>query len=256
MNGDRKKVSDIVTLMNKSKISSDTEVVVSPSVLYVQWVADHIRKDVSVAVQNCHYEKSGAFTGENSAEMALDIGCGWAVLGHSERRHVFGEGDDVVGKKVKHCQTTSIGVIACVGELLEEREAGKTLDVVSRQMEAIAANVSDWSKVVIAYEPVWAIGTGKVASPQQAQEVHEQVRFWLENNVNHQVAESTRILYGGSVNGVNCGELAKLPDVDGFLVGGAALKPEFIQIINAREDQKHAHCHGMRCYPCIDGRHA
>merc|ERR1712080_233183 len=126
-----------------------------------------------------------------------------------------------------------LSVIPCIGELLEEREAGKTTEVCFRQLKAIADNVSDWSRVVIAYEPVWAIGTGKTASPQQAQEIHHAIRQWLHEHVSGKVAESTRILYGGSVTAANCRELAACPDIDGSLVGGASLKPDFIQIINA-----------------------
>eukprot|EP01010_Urceolus_cornutus_P001752 NODE_2321_length_577_cov_424.251894_g1839_i0.p1 GENE.NODE_2321_length_577_cov_424.251894_g1839_i0~~NODE_2321_length_577_cov_424.251894_g1839_i0.p1 ORF type:complete len:129 (-),score=44.07 NODE_2321_length_577_cov_424.251894_g1839_i0:139-525(-) len=123
--------------------------------------------------------------------------------------------------------------MACIGELLEEREAGKTNEVNERQLAAIAEKVTDWSKVVIAYEPVWAIGTGKVATPEQAQEVHAHLRAWLSAKVSPEVAAATRILYGGSVNGKNCVELAGKPDVDGFLVGGASLKPEFLDIVAA-----------------------
>ena len=128
-----------------------------------------------------------------------------------------------------------LSVIACIGELLEEREAGKTAEVVFRQLGAIAAQVKDWSKVVVAYEPVWAIGTGKTATPEQAQEVHEQLRDWLAKKVSADVAANTRIIYGGSVTGANSEELAKKSDIDGFLVGGASLKKEFVQIANARK---------------------
>ena len=126
-------------------------------------------------------------------------------------------------------------MVACIGELLEEREAGKTTEVVFRQTQAIVDNVKDWSKVVLAYEPVWAIGTGRTATPAQAQEVHAQLRAWLSEKVSPSVAESVRIIYGGSVTGANAKELASQSDIDGFLVGGASLKPEFVQIVNARQ---------------------
>jgi triosephosphate isomerase len=129
---------------------------------------------------------------------------------------------------------SGLHVLPCIGEKLDEREAAKTEEVVFRQMKAIADNVTDWSRVVIAYEPVWAIGTGKTASPQQAQEVHAQLRKWLIENVSAEVSAQTRILYGGSVTGANARELASQPDIDGFLVGGASLKPEFVDICNAR----------------------
>jgi len=136
---------------------------------------------------------------------------------------------------VAHALAEGLGVIACIGEKLDEREAGITEKVVFEQTKVIADNVKDWSKVVLAYEPVWAIGTGKTATPQQAQEVHEKLRGWLKSNVSDAVAQSTRIIYGGSVTGATCKELASQPDVDGFLVGGASLKPEFVEIINAKQ---------------------
>jgi len=234
MNGDNKKVAEIVGFLNSGNLSPDTEVVVAPTALYVPWVIANVKNNVMVSVQNCHQKTSGAFTGEISAEMALDIGCKWVILGHSERRNIFGETDELIAEKVKHCMDTKIGVIACIGETLDQREANTTMDVVARQLKAISGAVTDWSRVVIAYEPVWAIGTGKVATPEQAQDVHDGIRKWLVTNVNQEVSIKTRIIYGGSVNAKNCQELAKKPDVDGFLVGGASLKEEFITIINAR----------------------
>jgi len=156
----------------------------------------------------------------NSAEMLKDL--------------IFKESDEEIGQKVAHALKTGLKVMACVGEKLEEREANKTTEVVFRQLAAIAAHVQDWKNVVIAYEPVWAIGTGKVATPQQAQEVHKAIRGWLKEKVSAQVADETRIMYGGSVNGGNAATLAQEEDVDGFLVGGASLKPEFVTICNAK----------------------
>jgi len=235
MNGKKQKVDEILAFLNAGQLNANTEVVVAPPSLYVSYVKENLKSpNVKVSLQNCHNVSSGAFTGEVAAEMGEDVGCDWVILGHSERRHKFGESNELIGEKVKHVlSSTKMGVIACIGELLSEREAGNTLSVVATQMEAIKANVNDWSRVVIAYEPVWAIGTGKVATPDQAQEVHNDLRKWLVANVDEKVANSTRILYGGSVNGNNCAELAKNPDVDGFLVGGAALKPEFVNIINS-----------------------
>ncbi|XP_055136835.2 triosephosphate isomerase isoform X2 [Symphalangus syndactylus] len=190
---------------------------------------------IAVAAQNCYKVTNGAFTGEISPGMIKDCGATWVVLGHSERRHVFGESDELIGQKVAHALAEGLGVIACIGEKLDEREAGITEKVVFEQTKVIADNVKDWSKVVLAYEPVWAIGTGKTATPQQAQEVHEKLRGWLKSNVSDAVAQSTRIIYGGSVTGATCKELASQADVDGFLVGGASLKPEFVDIINAKQ---------------------
>jgi len=237
MNGSIAKIDGILNFLNNGDLDQNTDVVCAPPALYVSYVKGKLKSHVQVALQNCHNATSGAFTGEVAPEMGQDLGCSWVILGHSERRHKFGETDELIGDKVRHVLTnTNMGVIACIGELLSEREENKTMDVIATQMKAIAANVSDWSRVVIAYEPVWAIGTGKVASPEQAQEVHEGVRKWLAANCSDSnVSNTTRILYGGSVNGNNCVELSKKPDIDGFLVGGAALKEEFVKIVNARK---------------------
>lgn len=168
--------------------------------------------------------------------MLKDNGVEWVILGHSERRNVFGESDALIADKIGHALDEGLQVIACIGEKLEEREAGKTMDVVFAQMDAFKDKVKDWSKVVIAYEPVWAIGTGKVATPAQAQEVHKHLRNWLTDHVSVDVSAKTRIIYGGSVTAGNCAELAKEVDIDGFLVGGASLKPEFVNIVNAKKN--------------------
>lgn len=208
---------------------------VAPPALYLDFVRQRINPKVNVAAQNCYKTEKGAFTGDISPAMIKDCGGNFVILGHSERRNVFGESDQLIGEKVKHALESGLNVLPCIGEKLEERETGKTEEVVFRQMKHIAENINDWSKVVIAYEPVWAIGTGKTATPQQAQEVHAKLRKWLETNVSQAVADSTRILYGGSVTGSNAKELATQPDIDGFLVGGASLKPEILDIIKARE---------------------
>ncbi|KAL2937205.1 Triosephosphate isomerase chloroplastic [Bienertia sinuspersici] len=210
------------------------DVVVAPPFVYIDQVKNSLTSRVEMSAQNCWIGKGGAFTGEICAEQLKDLGCQWVILGHSERRHVIGENDEFIGKKAAYALNQGLGVIACIGELLEEREAGKTFDVCYQQLKAFADAVPSWDKVVIAYEPVWAIGTGKVATPEQAQEVHVAVRNWLKKNVSEEVASKMRIIYGGSVNGGNCAELAKQEDIDGFLVGGASLKgPEFATIANS-----------------------
>lgn len=234
LNGSTKSVGDIVAFLNGHTYDGSVEVVVTPSAIHAHQVVSSVDKNVAVALQNCYEKASGAWTGENSAAMAEDIGCRWMVLGHSERRNRFGETDEQVARKVEHVLTTTkLSVILCIGELLEERESGKTMEVVARQMKAVQSSISAWSRVVVAYEPVWAIGTGKVASPEQAQEVHANLRKWLLENVNEDVAAATRIIYGGSVSGSNCKELSKKEDIDGFLVGGASLKPDFLNIIDS-----------------------
>ena len=186
---------------------------------------DIVRKDVEVAAQNVFDRPSGAFTGEISVPQLVDCGITWVILGHSERRTILGESDETVASKSKYATDNGLSVIWCCGESLEQREAGQTVDVVTKQLEALKAKISDWSKIVIAYEPIWAIGTGKVATTEQAQEVHASIRSYLKSKVSEKTADETRILYGGSVNDKNCGELSKQPDIDGFLVGGASLKP-------------------------------
>ena len=158
----------------------------------------------------------------------------WTILGHSERRTLLCEKDDFIASKTKVALDGGLGVVLCCGESLEQREAGKTIEVVTRQLSAVAEKVKDWSKIVIAYEPIWAIGTGKVATTAQAQEVHAAIREWLAKDVSKDAAEATRIIYGGSVTAANCKDLAKEKDIDGFLVGGASLKPAFVDIINAK----------------------
>lgn len=235
MNGSKAANTDLVQLLVKGPLDPNTEVVIGVPSIYLSQVRTLVPENIHVAAQNCYKVAKGAFTGEISPAMIKDVNVDWVILGHSERRNVFGESDQVTGEKVGHALDEGLKVIACIGELLEEREAGKTAEVVFRQTKVISGFVKDWSKVVLAYEPVWAIGTGKTASPQQAQEVHEQLRNWLSENISPEVAQSTRIIYGGSVTAANAKELASQKDVDGFLVGGASLKPEFVQIVNARQ---------------------
>nr|GLL20853.1 triosephosphate isomerase, cytosolic isoform X1 [Ipomoea trifida]GMD86069.1 triosephosphate isomerase, cytosolic [Ipomoea batatas] len=239
-NGTAEEVKKIVSMLNGGQVPSQdvVEVVVSPPFVFLPLVKAELRSDFHVAAQNCWVKKGGAYTGEISAEMLVNLDIPWVILGHSERRLILGESNEFVGDKVAYALAQGLKVIACVGETLEQREAGTTMEVVAAQTKAIADRVSDWSNIVIAYEPVWAIGTGKVATPAQAQEVHCELRKWLQANVSADVAATTRIIYGGSVNGGNCKELGGQPDVDGFLVGGASLKPEFIDIIKAAEVKK------------------
>ncbi|XP_055802460.1 triosephosphate isomerase, cytosolic [Solanum dulcamara] len=241
-NGTSEEIKKIISTLNAGQVPSQdvVEVVVSPPFVFLPLVKDVLRPDFHVAAQNCWVKKGGAFTGEVSAEMLVNLSIPWVILGHSERRALLGESNEFVGDKVAYAISQGLKVIACVGETLEQRESGSTMDVVAAQTKAIAERVKDWSKVVLAYEPVWAIGTGKVATPAQAQEVHAELRKWLQENVSTEVAASTRIIYGGSVSGANCKELGGQPDVDGFLVGGASLKPEFIDIIKAAEVKKSA----------------
>ncbi|KAF8013567.1 hypothetical protein BT93_I1423 [Corymbia citriodora subsp. variegata] len=238
-NGTKDSISKLVSDLNGATLEPDVDVVVAPPFVYIDQVKNSLTPRIEIASQNSWTGKGGAFTGEISVEQLKDIGCKWVILGHSERRHVIGEDDQFIGKKAAYALSEGLGVIACIGELLQEREAGKTFDVCFQQLKAYADAVPSWDNIVIAYEPVWAIGTGKVATPQQAQEVHLACRDWLKKNVSAEVASKTRIIYGGSVNGGNCAELAKQEDIDGFLVGGASLKgPEFATIVNSVTSKK------------------
>jgi triosephosphate isomerase len=189
-----------------------------------------------VGAQNI-WAESGAFTGELSPDMVKDLGLSWVMIGHSERRHtVTHESEELLGKKLRAALNAGFSVTYCVGETLDERQSGNTFEVLLRQMQTVAKNVhndDEWGKIVIAYEPVWAIGTGQVATPDQAQEAHRWLREWVSKNINTGVADGLRIQYGGSVKGSNARELAQQPDIDGFLVGGASLKAEFIDIVQS-----------------------
>lgn len=236
MNGTKESIKSIIKGLNEAQLDSNVEVVIAPPSLYLQLAQDQISKaNVEVSAQNVYDKPNGAFTGEISVSQLQDSGIKWTILGHSERRTILGETDEVVASKTKAAIDGGISVVWCCGESLEEREGGNTIKVIEKQLAALNAKISgdEWKKIVIAYEPIWAIGTGKVATVEQAQEVHAAIRKWLKANVSDQVADETRILYGGSVNGKNCKDLAKENDIDGFLVGGASLKPEFVEIINS-----------------------
>lgn len=210
------------------------EVVIAPPSLYLLLAREQLKPELQVAAQNVFDKPNGAFTGEISVDQLKDSNIKWTLVGHSERRTILREDDAFVAAKTKAALAGDISVILCIGESLEQREANKTIDVVTSQLKAVADQVSDWSKIVVAYEPIWAIGTGKVASTEQAQEVHAAIRSWLKKEVSDKAAEETRIIYGGSVSEKNCKDLSTQPDIDGFLVGGASLKPAFVDIINSR----------------------
>ena len=191
---------------------------------------------VEVGAENAHWEASGAFTGEISTPMLIDAGAKYVIIGHSERRQYFGETDETVNKRTRAVIAAGLTAIVCVGETLEEREAGKLNEVIERQMNVGLKDVSaaDCAKLVIAYEPVWAIGTGKTATPDQAQEVHALIREILAKLVGAETAETVRIQYGGSMKPSNAAELLAKKDIDGGLIGGAALKAaDFAGIIEA-----------------------
>jgi len=189
---------------------------------------------IALAAQNLHWEASGAYTGEVSATMLLDVGCKYVIIGHSERRLYFGETDETVNRRVKAALSAGLDPIVCVGEVLEERKSGRTWQVVERQTREGLAGISkgDAERMVLAYEPVWAIGTGETATPDQAQEVHAKIRGLIGELYDEGIAQAMRIQYGGSVKPDNVRGLMDQPDVDGALVGGASLKSEsFLGIV-------------------------
>jgi triosephosphate isomerase len=208
---------------------TDRDIVLAPPFTALSTVAAVIKgTNMVLAAQNMFWEDKGAFTGEISADMLLDLSCKYVIIGHSERRQFFGETDETVNRKVRHALKKGLFPIICVGELLKEREAGSANDVIDRQITGALkdVNAAEMQKIVIAYEPIWAIGTGKTATPEQANEVHNFIRKKVAVMFDKVVAESLRIQYGGSVTPENISTLMAMPDIDGALVGGASLKPE------------------------------
>ena len=218
------------------------DVAVCPPFPYLESVAKAISgSSVQLGAQNCSHEKPGAFTGETAVEMLLDVGCHWVILGHSERRQILKETDADINRKVKTALAKGLPVILCVGELLEQRQAGKTEQVLDTQMDGSLDGIdaAAMQKVVIAYEPVWAIGTGVTATTEQAESAHAHLRRWLVSRYNQQTADQTRLQYGGSVKPDNAAALLSQPNVDGALVGGASLKAaDFLAIVRAAESVK------------------
>ncbi|HOX38029.1 MAG TPA: triose-phosphate isomerase [Candidatus Brocadiia bacterium] len=216
---------------------SEVDVAVCPPFVYVPGVVEALKgSTIAVGAQNLYPAPGGAFTGEVSPKMIKDVGCRYVIIGHSERRHILGEKDEFINAKVKSALEAQLLPILCVGELLAERQSGRTQSVVSIQVEKGLAGLTeqDAAKITIAYEPVWAIGTGETATPAQAQEVHAYIRGLVKKLFGDSIADAMRIQYGGSVKPDNAAELMAQPDVDGSLVGGAALKAEnFVPIVRA-----------------------
>lgn len=220
--------------------STGVEVGVCPPAPYLLPIAEKLRgSSVALGAQNVSPEKPGAFTGEQAIEMLLDVGCQWVILGHSERRQFFGDTDEVINKKVTAALERGLKVIFCIGEMLEDRQTNRTEAVLETQLTKglLGLSPQQMANVVIAYEPVWAIGTGVTASPEQAEETHAYIRNWLTQRFGAEVANATRIQYGGSVKGDNAKELLAKPNIDGALVGGASLKADqFLSIVRAANE--------------------
>ncbi|HWO57201.1 MAG TPA: triose-phosphate isomerase [bacterium] len=238
MNGDVPTTMQLCAALHKREAGwKHADVAIFPPYVSLYPAADYLRGSrIMLGAQNMHEAASGAFTGEISAGMLLTVGCQLVILGHSERRQLFGETDAGVNRKVQAALTAGLGPIVCVGETLEERESGQTEQVVERQLAGGLKDLTEaqMEKVTIAYEPVWAIGTGKVATVAQAGEMHRFIRHWLAQRFGATVGERARIQYGGSVKADNAKGLLADPDIDGALVGGASLiADEFDAIIRA-----------------------
>ncbi|HOX09167.1 MAG TPA: triose-phosphate isomerase [Candidatus Omnitrophota bacterium] len=222
-------------LKSELKGESAVDIVVCPPFTAIAKVADALKgSNIGYGAQDMYWEEEGAFTGEVAPKMITDLGCGYCIIGHSERRTYFHETNDTVNKKVKAALKHGLTPIVCVGERLEERDSGKTFDVVKDHVEGGLSGLTkeDALKVVIAYEPVWAIGTGRTATPEQAQEVHKYIRSLLGKMFGEEVSSKVRIQYGGSVKPDNVKAIMAGPDIDGALVGGASLNvKDFAEIV-------------------------
>lgn len=228
----------IKTFNEAGPIPANVEVAVCPGFLHLGMALQHLRDDIQIGAQNCGVSpKMGAYTGEICPSQLVDAGITWVILGHSERREGFdmaGEDNELVAKKVKNAVDAGLNVMFAIGEKKEERESGVTMDVCSAQLEPAFKLLAeeDWAKVAIAYEPVWAIGTGLTATPAMAQDTHKSIRDLIAEKVSPAVAAAVRIQYGGSMKGANAKELLAQPDIDGGLIGGASLKSDFFNVIN------------------------
>jgi len=230
-------VALVTELKNQLGTVRDVEVGVAPAFLAIQAVAKRLEgTTIETVAQNCHWEASGAWTGEVSAQQLADAGATWVIVGHSERRQFFGDTNDGVGKKARSVIAAGLGVIVCVGEMLADRDGGRTLDIIDAQLAGGLAGIdtAKTAKLVVAYEPVWAIGTGRTATPAQAQEIHAHIRTRLAERFGVAAAGTIRIQYGGSVKPANAHALMSEPDIDGALVGGASLDAaDFVGIVKA-----------------------
>jgi triosephosphate isomerase (TIM) len=222
-----KTIPESVALAGSIRDSARVDVLIAPSFVALSSVKDAIAKmGILISAQNMHFEESGAFTGELSPLMLKSAGCTHVIIGHSERRHLFNESDDFINKKIRSALSHNLKIIFCIGEKKEERDAGNADFVLKAQLSAGLKEVQDIKDIIIAYEPVWAIGTGDVASPKQVEQAHNFIREEIRKTYGSAVADELRILYGGSVNPKNADSLLSLHDVDGALVGGASLNAE------------------------------
>ena len=236
-NGTLATVSELVkSVVNQIQVdTTKVDIVVAPAFPHLSPVSSMLSPSFHLAAQTCSSAPSGPFTGEVPIEMLTDLGVSWVILGHSERRLLYGEKNEAITDKVYRAQSFGLKVVVCVGETSEEKDAGKTMAVIYTQLDAIQRAVADWRTVVIAYEPIWAIGTGKTAQPDEVENVHRQIREWVGQHVSPEAAADVRIAYGGSVTEQSYLPLIVQANVDGFLIGGAALKPGFRAIAEGAE---------------------
>jgi len=232
-NGTLQSIDQLIEGLNQIECSG-IDVFCAPVSIHLPRVLTKLQTGMAVCSQNISPFPKGAYTGEVTPEQLLDMGVPMTIVGHSERRKIFLETDEMISLKVARAQEVGLPVVFCLGETDLERKEGRVEEVLLASLKHLTAKVNDWSKIVIAYEPVWAIGTGNVCSPEIAQEVCSFIRRWLKDTVDQKTSENTRVIYGGSVKPKNAKELIAQPDVDGFLVGGASLKPMmFRDIIKA-----------------------
>ena len=237
MNNNQEETVSLVSEIVSNLEETDAEVMVAPTFVNLASAVNSLNSsDVEVVAQNMHFAPSGAYTGEISAAMLKSIGIKTVIIGHSERRAYFGETDEILAKKVVAALESELRIIFCFGEELDDRKAGNHFSVVESQLKnaLFSLDKNSWSNIVLAYEPVWAIGTGETASPEQAQEMHAFIRETITNAFDEQIAQDVTILYGGSVKPANAEEIFSKPDVDGGLIGGASLKADdFLAIVKA-----------------------
>jgi len=237
MNNDLAQTMALITDLKKQKQTSNAEVMIAPAFTNLNNAFEALGNDnIEVVAQNMHFAQNGAYTGEISAQMLRSVGVQTVILGHSERRAYFGETDELLTQKTNAALENEMRVIFCFGEELGDRKSGDHFNIVESQIKNALFHLSEsaWSKIVLAYEPVWAIGTGETASPNQAQEMHAFIRNAIQKKYNENVSQNVSILYGGSVKPSNAKEIFSNPDVDGGLIGGAALNADdFFAIVNA-----------------------
>ncbi|RWS11368.1 triosephosphate isomerase B-like protein [Dinothrombium tinctorium] len=241
MNVNKSLVNEIIGFLREAELSASIDTVVGVPSIYLDYVSQRLPKKIEIAAQNCYKVAKGAFTGEISTNMLKEVAAvKYIILGHVERRNIFREDNELVGEKIAHALTEGFNVIACVDDHIDENcddNAGQSEGVLFKQLASIVKNVNDWSRVVIAYDSIQATRTNIPVSPDNVQRVHVAIRAFLADNVGQQVANEIRIIYGGCVNAKNCRKFAAQPDIDGFLVGSAALRREFITIVHSLSDK-------------------